>query len=87
MLRALQEVIEMVHVATGNALDVVYDYDESGVQILRGLKQHGNDNLIPLPEPQGLVSVLWTVIAECQDSYRKSRETDSAQSAAGGSSE
>ncbi len=56
----------MVHVATGNALDVVFDYDENGIQTLRGLKQHGSDKLIPLPDPQGLLNVLSKVINECE---------------------
>lgn len=57
----------MVHVATGNALDVVYDYD-NGVQVLRGLKRHGSDELIPLPEPTGLIEVLKKIVNECRAS-------------------
>ena len=53
----------MVHVATGNALDVVFDY-EDGRQVLRGLQRHGSDDLIPLPQPQGLMDVLQTVLNE-----------------------
>lgn len=53
----------MIHVATGNALDVVYDY-ENGRQVLRGLKRHGSDDVIPLPEPDGLIEVLRVVLNE-----------------------
>lgn len=60
----------MIHVATGNALDVVYDYVD-GVQVLKGLQRHGDDGIIPLPEADGLVEVLRVVIAECRDSYRR----------------
>lgn len=52
-----------VHVATGNALDVVYDY-EDGRQVLRGLQRHGSDEVIPLPEPDGLIEVLRVVLNE-----------------------
>jgi len=52
-----------VHVATGNALDVVYDY-ENGHQVLKGLQRHGSDEIIPLPEPDGLIEVLRVVLNE-----------------------
>ena len=52
-----------VHVATGNALDVVFDY-EDGRQVLKGLQRHRSDEVIPLPEPQGLIDVLQTVLNE-----------------------
>ena len=55
----------MIHVSTDNALDVVYDY-EDGRQVLRGLQQHGSDEIIPLPEPRGLVRVLQTILAEIE---------------------
>jgi hypothetical protein len=57
----------MVHVATGNGLDVVYDYD-GDIQVLRGLMRHGSDEVIPLPEPTGLIEVLKKAVNECRAS-------------------
>ena len=37
----------MVHITTGNKLDVVYDY-EKGKKVIKGLKQWGSDKLISL---------------------------------------
>jgi hypothetical protein len=52
-----------IHVTTGNRLDVVYDY-ENGRKVLKGLYRHSDRSLIPLPDPQGMVSVLLTVLNE-----------------------
>ena len=57
----------MVHLMTGNQLDVVMEV-ENGVQVLRGLKRHGSDEIIPLPEPDALVEVLKRAINECRAS-------------------
>lgn len=58
----------MVHVTTSNALDVVYDI-EDGKQVIKGLQQHSDrDNIIPLPNPQGLVNVLQRIIDEIKQS-------------------
>lgn len=56
----------MVHVATGNALDVVFDYDSDGVKRLLGLSRHGDREIILLPDPRGLLDVLAVVINECE---------------------
>lgn len=53
----------MIHVQTGNALDVVYDF-EGDRKVLKGLIQHGRNTIVPLREPQGLVNVLQAIIAE-----------------------
>jgi hypothetical protein len=55
----------MIHMTTGNRLDVVYDYDESGKRIIKGLRPWGGE-LIPLPDPGGLLSSLRTIIEECK---------------------
>ena len=52
-----------IHITTGNRLDVVYDY-ENGRKALKGLYRHSDRSLIPLLDPQGLVSVLLTVLNE-----------------------
>lgn len=54
----------MIHISTGNKLDVVYDY-EDGRQVIKGLKPHGCD-LIPVRDPAGLASVLLRLIDECR---------------------
>lgn len=57
----------MIHVQTGNALDVVYTTDEDGRQVLQGLCRHGSAEIIPLPEPEGLIAVLFQVLREIRE--------------------
>lgn len=61
----------MIHIQTGNQCDVVYDYDvDHNHDIIAfknlGLKQHGSDTIIPLPNPQGLVDILQSVLEEAK---------------------
>ena len=53
-----------VHVGTGNRLDVVYDYDDDGRQVILGLYLWSTRATIPLPDPEGLLSVLAQIIKE-----------------------
>ena len=51
----------MIHISTGNLLDVVYSYDDAGNPIIAGIMERGRD-LIPLPNPRGLVNALQSVL-------------------------
>jgi len=53
-----------VHVGTGNRLDVVYDYDDDGRQVILGLYLRSTRATITLPDPEGLLSVLAQIIKE-----------------------
>ena len=64
----------MIHIQTGNALDVVFDL-EDGVKVLRGLQRRGSDEIIPLPDPLGLIDVLRAVHNECEVSRLQARAT------------
>jgi len=55
----------MIRVTTGNQLDVVYDY-EDGKRVLRGLRRWKGQEVIPLPDPNGLIHVLQSVVDECE---------------------
>lgn len=60
----------MVHVQTGNGLDVVYDYEDD-LMVIKGLYQQesrgeNTARLIPLPNPQGLANVLIQLIEEME---------------------
>ena len=55
-----------VHVQTGNQIDVVYTYKD-GKQILLGIQPWFLENPIPVPDPEGLISVLRKIVAECQE--------------------
>ena len=62
----------MIHVATGNQLDVVYDYVD-GVKVIKGLSPRGGE-LIPLTDPQGLFDVLGVLLMECQASWKAAKQ-------------
>ena len=57
----------MIHVCTGNLLDVIYDY-HGDVKVLKGLQRHRSPDIIPLNDPQGLIDVLQTIVNECEAS-------------------
>lgn len=57
----------MVHVTTGNKLNVVYDWEGKPPhqrKVLKGLQRWHSDELIPLPDPEGLIAVLQRVVDE-----------------------
>lgn len=57
----------MIHVTTGNYLDVVLDWKD-GRKVIKGLMPWNSEGkIIPLPEPQGLVDVLQDAIKECKE--------------------
>ena len=55
-----------VHITTGNALDVVYERGSGGKYKLLGLKPHGGE-IIPLPEPEGLIESLKMALKDIED--------------------
>lgn len=71
----------MLHITTGNQLDVVCDYDQEGVKVLKGLlwKLETSSYLIPLPNPMGLVTILLEQIKECEKSQREKALRDARQ--------
>lgn len=57
-----------VHVATGNRLDVVFDY-EGERKVLKGLVSWDDySKVIPLPAPEGLIAVLQQIVSEVKAS-------------------
>lgn len=57
-----------VHIATGNRLDVVFDY-EGERKVLKGLMSWDNyGKIIPLPAPEGLIAVLQQILGEVKAS-------------------
>ena len=63
----------MIHIQTGNQCDLVFEYvfDENRITIGMkniGLKPHNSDKVIPLPDPEGFVSVLSEFLKEA---YRR----------------
>lgn len=56
-----------IHVQTGNALDVVYGYDDQDKKVLHGLCRHNSTEIIPLPDPAGLIAVLRQVLREIEE--------------------
>lgn len=50
-----------IHVQTGNRLDVLITYKD-GEEVIIGLKPWGSEDIIPLPEPEGLMSVLARIL-------------------------
>lgn len=57
----------MIHVQTGNNVDVIVDYEE-GKQSITGLNVKTADGrvFIPLKDPEGLLSVLSRLMDECK---------------------
>lgn len=72
----------MIHITTGNKLDLLYDYERS-YPVLRGLQQWGSDEIIPLPHPDGLLRALQDMTRRQIEAVNK--EADNA--VAGGSNE
>ena len=58
----------MIHTMTGNALDIVHEY-ENGKPVFKGLvPRFGNgevEGIITLPDPRGFIEVLDKVLKEC----------------------
>lgn len=54
----------MVHVCTGNRLDVLYDFSR-GVKVFVGLQSRESNEVISLPDPWALVEVLTNILDEC----------------------
>lgn len=79
----------MVHVQTGNRLDVVYDHEGSR-KVLKGLKPWDGE-LILLTDPQAVVDVLQTIINECEVSehakVQEQAKDDNRDSDSGGQPE
>lgn len=55
----------MVHITTGNRLDVVYTYEDDR-KVLKGLQPWGGE-VIALPDPEGLISVLQRFLIELKE--------------------
>lgn len=51
----------MVHVTTGNKLDVVYEM-EGDRKVIKGLWWHKECVLVPLPDPEGLLCSLRAIL-------------------------
>lgn len=54
----------MTIVQTGNAIDVVIEYDDNGKSVITGLRPHKGGRFFSLPDPQGFVDVLVRIIEE-----------------------
>lgn len=55
----------MIHIATGNKLDVLYTFKDDRM-VLVGLQRVGSDEVIPLPHPKGLLQVLREIVDEIE---------------------
>lgn len=67
----------MIHVYTGNLLDVIYDYD-GDVKVLKGLQRHRSPDIIPLSDSRMFMDTLQTIVNECEASRARAEEKEVA---------
>lgn len=53
----------MVHITTGNRVDVVYTMNPVSDEVTIGIEPWGGD-MIPLPQPEGLIEALRSAMVE-----------------------
>lgn len=69
----------MVVVQTGNAVDIVFDYNgPNNTQRIIGIKPHGGD-VIPLPDPRGFAEVLNKSLVEIDEKQKTNISVESAR--------